>query len=555
MKKTTRIILSVIITLIIAFAAFYITLPAISIYATEFWSFLTFVIIAFGVVNLLLSLKGQMWRIGTNNHIGFSVKNNKFAKWVIVAAVIPIVVILVGNIISSTFFNAYAYADIIKVEDAVFEEDMPESDTVKNIALMDSESATIIGNRTLGALSDVVSQYEISYKYSQINYKGAPKKVANLEYADFFRWFNNRSAGIPGYVMVDPVDISAEYVELETPLKYVDSAYFGEDLYRALRFKYPTKIFHNFSFEIDEAGNPYYIIACSKPQVGLFGASDIVEVIRFDPCTGDSQISSVDETPSWIDIVYNGYLASEKYDWHGMYSNGFLNSVISKKGCKVTTADFGYIMIEDDVWYFTGVTSITSDESNIGFILSNARTGEYKFYSVIGAEEYSAMAAAEGEVQEKRYTASFPSLINVSGEATYIMVLKDDAGIVKLYALVNVEQYTVVATGETQTAAKAAYIEKLRQEGIVGDAIIDDPDLPLVKNASITVAEIRMPVIAGDTVIYITDDEGVVYKQKLSENEDLILLSVGDYIAVTFAESDNERIKLLVDFEYADTNQ
>jgi len=164
MKKTTRIILSVIITLIIAFAAFYITLPAISIYATEFWSFLTFVIIAFGVVNLLLSLKGQMWRIGTNNHIGFSVKNNKFAKWVIVAAVIPIVVILVGNIISSTFFNAYAYADIIKVEDAVFEEDMPESDTVKNIALMDSESATIIGNRTLGALSDVVSQYEISYK-------------------------------------------------------------------------------------------------------------------------------------------------------------------------------------------------------------------------------------------------------------------------------------------------------------------------------------------------------------------------------------------------------
>jgi len=555
MKKTTRIILSVIITLIIAFAAFYITLPAISIYATEFWSFLTFVIIAFGVVNLLLSLKGQMWRIGTNNHIGFSVKNNKFAKWVIVAAVIPIVVILVGNIISSTFFNAYAYADIIKVEDAVFEEDMPESDTVKNIALMDSESATIIGNRTLGALSDVVSQYEISYKYSQINYKGAPKKVANLEYADFFRWLNNRSSGIPGYVMVDPVDISAEYVELETPLKYVDSAYFGEDLYRALRFKYPTKIFHNFSFEIDEAGNPYYIIACSKPQVGLFGASDIVEVIRFDPCTGDSQISSVDETPSWIDIVYNGYLASEKYDWHGMYSNGFLNSVISKKGCKVTTADFGYIMIEDDVWYFTGVTSITSDESNIGFILSNARTGEYKFYSVIGAEEYSAMAAAEGEVQEKRYTASFPSLINVSGEATYIMVLKDDAGIVKLYALVNVEQYTVVATGETQTAAKAAYIEKLRQEGIVGDAIIDDPDLPLVKNTSITVADIKMPVVAGDTVVYITDDEGVVYKQKLSENEDLILLSIGDHIAVTYAEGDNERIKLLVDFEYADTNQ
>jgi len=256
-----------------------------------------------------------------------------------------------------------------------------------------------------------------------------------------------------------------------------------------------------------------------------------------------------------VDNVYTGTLASQKYDWHGTLQNGFWNSIFGKKDCKVTTDDYGYIVLDDDVWFFTGVTSVVSDESNIGFIISNARTGEYKFYSVIGAEEYSAMAAAEGEVQEKRYTASFPSLINVSGEATYIMVLKDDAGIVKLYALVNVEQYTVVATGETQTAAKAAYIEKLRQEGIVGDAIIDDPDLPLVKNTSITVADIKMPVVAGDTVVYITDDEGVVYKQKLSENEDLILLSIGDHIAVTYAEGDNERIKLLVDFEYADTNQ
>ncbi len=553
MKKAKRIILSLIITLLIAFIGFYVTLTPINLRSTDFWGFITFVVIVFGISNLILSV-GSVKKILSGGHeinISFkSTKGNGFAKGIIIAAIIPILIIFVGSIVSSTFFNARAYANIIEVNEAVFEDDMPENDTVKNIALMDSDSATIIGNRTLGALSDVVSQYEIAPTYAQINYRGTPQKVSNLEYADFFRWLNNKNNGIPGYVMVDPVNISAEYVELEKPLKYVDSAYFGEDLYRALRFKYPTKIFHNFSFEIDEAGNPYYIVACATPKVALFGAYDINEVIIFDPCTGESQIYGVDETPSWIDTVYNGYLASEKYDWHGLYSNGFLNSVISKKGCKVTTADFGYIMIDDDVWYFTGVTSITSDESNIGFILSNARTGEYKFYSVIGAEEYSAMAAAEGEVQEKRYTASFPSLINVSGEATYIMVLKDDAGIVKLYALVNVEQYTIVATGNTQTEAKAAYITRLKQEGIIDDAIIDDPDLPIVNTVSISVTDIKMPVVSGETVVYITDENGVVYKQRLSENEALILLAQGDKIEVSYADTNIEKIKQIVSFEY-----
>ncbi len=547
MKKGKRIVFSSIITLAIVAAAFYITLPPINLQSTEFWGFLTFSVVVFGVSNLVLSINLRSAREAVG-HTPISLKNNKFAIVVIVLALLPMLVILVGNISSSTFFNAKAYANVITVENAIFEEDMPETDTVSNIALMDSNSANTIGNRTLGALSNVVSQYEIAPNYAQINYLGTPKKVANLEYVGFFKWLGNRDTGIPGFVMVDPVNISAEYVELTKPMKYVDSAFFNEDLLRAVRFRYPTKILHNFSFEIDEAGNPYYIIACAKPKVGLFGALDINEVIKFDPCSGESEIYSVDSTPSWIDTVYTGYLASEKYDWYGLYSNGFWNSVIGNKDCKVTTDDFGYIMIGDDVWYFTGVTSITSDESNIGFIISNARTGEYKFYPIIGAEEYSAMRSAEGEVQEKRYTASFPSLINISGEATYIMVLKDDSGIVRLYALVNVEQYTVVATGETQESAKRSYIEKLKQEGILDDELVDDPDLPVVSSATITVSDIKMPVINGETVVYITDEKGIVYKEKLSQNESLILLGVGDKIEVFYSDTSIERIKEIESF-------
>ena len=548
MKKTKRIIFSFLITFIVVFIAYYIALPPINVHSTEFWGFLIFAVVVFGACNLLPSVfsKGIGQKAG---HTPITIKGNKFIIGIGIAAIIPIVIIFLGNITSSTFFNAKAYASIITVEEAVFDEDMPETDTVSNIALMDSVSATTIGNRTLGALSSVVSQYEVAPKYSQINYLGAPQKVANLEYVGFFKWLGNRSNGIPGFVMVDPVNISADYVDLLKPIKYSESAYFGEDILRAVRFKYPTKIFYNFSFEIDEAGNPYYIIACAKPKIGLFGAFDINEVIIFDPCTGESQIYGVDETPSWIDTVFTGYLASEKYDWYGLYANGYWNSIIGNKDCKVTTDDFGYIMIKDDVWYFTGVTSITSDESNIGFIISNARTGEYKFYPIIGAEEYSAMRSAEGEVQEKRYTASFPSLINISGEATYIMVLKDDAGIVRLYALVNVEQYTIVATGETQEKAKKAYVQKMMTEGMIEDEPLDDPDLPIVNSVNITVADIRMAVVNGETVVYITDEKGIVYKEKLSSDESLILISVGDEIELYYSDTSIEKIKQIASWK------
>ena len=467
-------------------------------------------------------------------------------KWVVIAAAVPVAVLLIGNLISSTFFNAEAYSEIIEVKEAVFEEDMPETDTVTNIALMDTDSATVIGNRTLGALSDVVSQFEAGYTYSQINYGGAPAKVTNLEYVDFFKWMNNKDTGIPGYIKVDPVNSDAEYIKFSAPMKYVESAYFGDDLQRKLRFEYPTKIFDEVTFEIDENGNPYYIVSCMSPRIALFGAMDVNEVIIFNPVDGTSELYSVSDTPSWVDNVFTGYLASQKYDWYGMLGNGFWNSVIGNKDCKVTTDDFGYIIIGDDVWYFTGVTSVSADESNIGFIISNARTGEYKFYSVIGAEEYSAMQAAEGEVQEKGYVASFPSLINVSGEATYIMVLKDSGGIVKLCALVNVENYSIVATGTNQTEAKEAYVKLLLENGILKEEEAPLPDENSVIEKDVTVSEIRTVTLDGTSVLYITDADGVLYKQSVSADESVMLIKVGDIVTVKYTDTDIEKIKQMV---------
>lgn len=549
MKKSTKIIISSVATLVIAGIWYYFALPALNVHSKDLWISLAVFTVIFGIIysvlgagKLVLSAKPQL-----------SSFKSTAAKIFLAVLAVPIVILLIGSLISSTFFNAEKYSQIITVEEAVFEEDMPETGLVTNIALMDSASASMLGDRTLGALSHVVSQYELGTTYSQINYQGAPQKVANLEYVDFFKWFNNRDNGVPGLVMVDPVNSSASYVELAEPMKYVESAYFDEDLHRALRFAYPTKIFGNYTFEIDDDGHPFYIVSCMTPKVGLFGAMDVSEVILFDPCDGSHTLFALEEVPTWVDNVFTGELASQKYDWHGMLKNGFWNSIIGNKDCKVTTDDFGYIVLEDDVWFFTGVTSISSDQSNIGFIISNARTGEYKFYPVIGAEEYSAMRAAQGEVQEKGYVASFPSLINAAGEATYIMVLKDNAGLVKLYALVNVENYSIVATGSTQEEAKAAYIEALKEEGIIDDSegIPAPPDN--TKEATVVITDIDMVTVNGNSVIYVRGDDGSLYKQAIAADETLMLLSVGDKITVKYSDSEiHEKIKDLIQWEYAE---
>ncbi len=545
--KNKKWILAAVLTLIISALAYYIVLPPLNVFSQEFWISITFVTVIFLVINLLLNAKG-IQKIPTRNARPSFKSSGRMTKVLLLIAAVPVVILLVGNLISSTFFNATKYSQIITVQEAVFEEDMPETDLVSNIPLMDSESAHIIGERTLGSLSEVVSQYRVNGAYSQINYEYVPKKVSVLEYGDFFKWLNNRENGIPGYVMVDPVNSSAEYVTFATPVTYAESAYFQEDLMRALRFSYPTKIFGNCIFEIDEAGNPYYIVSCMKPRIGLFGAMDVSEVIIFNPCDGTSSIHSVSDTPSWVDNVFSGSLASKKYDWYGTLKNGFWNSVIGNKDCKVTTDDFGYIILEDDVWFFTGVTSVSSDESNIGFIISNARTGEYKFYSVIGAEEYSAMGAAQGEVQEKGYVASFPSLINVSGEATYIMVLKDANGLVKLYALVNVENYSIVATGSTQTEAKQAYIQLLKQEGILDGNQTTAPDQQ--NTVQILVEDVRIVTVSNQTVVYLTGNDGNLYKQSLSSDESMMLVKVGDTLQITYYETEIPRIQQIISWGY-----
>ena len=542
--NATRIVASAIIGTAVSFLLFYVFLPPINLRATEFYVYLTACLAAYllPLAGVKVSQYVQVVKETSTSPIRKKKKSDvQINRGFVLVTLIPLAFMIIGMLISSPLFCSRAYAGIITVKDSDFNADLPESNEITNIALMDTDSAMMLGNRELGSLSEVVSQYTVSPDYVQINYRKTPQKVASLEYDGFFKWLGNRSEGVPGMVMVDPVKNSAGYMKFDEAIKYTPSAYFGEDLERKLRFSYPTKIFDSISFEVDDEGNPFYIVSCAKPQVMLFGAMDVTEVIIFNPSNGESEIYDVKDAPAWIDIVYTGNLASEKFNWQGLYSGGFFNSIIGNVGCKQATDDFGYVVLGDDVWYFTGVTSAVADDmSNIGFILTNARTGEYRFYSVNGAEEHSAMAAAEGEVQEKGYVACFPSLINVSGQPTYIMVLKDAAGLVKLYALVNVENYSTVATGATQSEAMSAYKKLLRQSGSASDN---------TSTATVTVENVRIVDISDVATVYITTEIGVL-KGFLESDEALILIKTGDKLNVDYSETGIQGIYSIANWEF-----
>ncbi len=545
---------------------YYVMIPAINIHNVAFWNFLLMVMIVPAIILSVVYKLSGTFRIDFKEMVR-DWKNKKvtFGGCLVIAGVAVIGVMLFGSLFGAQIFHAKAYSSILSIEERDFSEDIDESKVLDKVALMDTNSARILGDRKIGSLSDVVSQFNVSYDYSQIDYKGYPLKVSALEYAGFFKYLGNQKDGIPGYVTVDPVAQTTEYVELEEGMVYVPSSYFGKDLARHLRFKYPTHIFSNLHIEIDEEGKPYYIASVMDYTISLFGGETVKGVVVCDPCSGETEYYEVKDIPTWVDMAFDGDLLVKQFDWYGKLSNGFFNSLFAKKGCMKSTetiqyddegeeethyaADYGYIAKDGDIWIYTGVTSVNEDSSNIGFIMVNERTGEARYFAVAGADESSAMAAAEGEVQEKRYVASFPSLINVDGNATYIMVLKDANGIVKMYAMVNVEQYNLVATGDTMEECFSEYRKLLGVEpdDDKQDGNTENPDEEYTGETvemTFTVSVIRFVEIDGNTYVYLGDEEGRVFYQKFADNTELLFVEVGDTITCKCVETDTNKFAM-----------
>ena len=529
MKNIKAKLIAAILVVQVLGVYYYAALPAINIHAAEFWVFLVILII---LAAILFIRKKNLSR--------YELRESKGLKVILGILAVVVIAYLAGTLLSSPIVNAKKYQQLMTVETGEFASDIEEL-SFDQIPLLDRDSATLLGNRKMGSMVDMVSQFEVDELYSQINYNDRPVRVSPLKYASIIKWFTNQDEGIPAYIMIDMATQETELIKLDEGMKYTTSDHFNRNIYRHLRFRYPTYIFNELSFEVDENGVPYWICPVKQYNIGLFGGVTIGRVVLCNAVTGETTDYAIEDVPQWIDRAYSADLLVQLYDYYGTLKHGFFNSVLGQKDCLETTEGYNYLAIDDDVWVYTGVTSVSGDQSNVGFVLMNQRTMETKFYEVEGATEASAMSSAEGQVQNLHYTATFPLLLNISGEPTYFIALKDDAGLVKMYAMVNVQRYQIVAVGDTVSECEAAYTDLMYENGI--KEVEEDTREILSITAPIT--KIAQGVIDGNSHYYImlegSDD---IFDVSVVDFIDIIRYNVGDEVTIEYKEGEQSNTVL-----------
>ena len=513
---------------------YYAALPALNLHSADLWMFLILLVLAVAAAYIM---KKRPTR--------YELKKLKGFKVIEAVLVLLVGAYLIGSLLSSPIVNAKKYQKLLKVQEGEFTKDIEEL-SFDQIPLLDRDSAQILGNRKMGSMVDMVSQFEVDDLYSQINYQDQPVRVSPLRYASLIKWFTNLREGIPAYIRIDMATQNTELVKLSEGMKYTTSDHFNRNIYRHLRFRYPTYIFNELSFEIDDDGVPYWICPVRKYNIGLFGGITVGRVVLCNAVTGETTDYAIDEVPECIDRAYSADLLVELYDYYGTLKHGYFNSVLGQKDCLITTNGYNYLAIDDDVWVYTGVTSVSGDQSNVGFVLMNQRTMETKFYAIEGATETSAMSSAEGQVQNLKYQATFPLLLNISGEPTYFIALKDDAGLVKKYAMVNVQKYQIVAIGDTVSSCEAAYTDLMYENGIKAVA----EDTREIQTVTAKISRIVQGVIDGNSHYFVmlegSDD---IFDISIAEYISIIGYDVGDKVTIEYKAGEETNTVLSLDGE------
>lgn len=568
-KVALKLLLSLVITAVVGAGAYYIMLPAMNFKSTDFYTF-WFVIIAV-FCGVFYVLCGARTKIERREYC------KKRSIFPIVLVAMMLLVMVVGYISGCTLLRAKSYSELVDVKESSFSEDFKDINYT-DVPRLDATTSKVLADQQLGSLSEYKSQYVVSNVSTQINYKNHPVRVAYLEYANVFKWFNNTKNGLPAYMMTDLVSQKVTVVncveKFGSGIKYSPTELFNERLIRHLRFQYPTEILDTPNFEIDDDAHPYWITPVLDKTIGLFGGTDVKGAIITDALTGESEYYSMgqirtDNSLNWIDVVYSEALVIQQYNYHGRLSNGFWNSIIFQNDVNVTSSGNGVIAMDDDVWVYTGVTSSEADTSNFGFILCNQRTKELRYYKNGGAQESSAQASAVDLVQNYGYMATFPILLDIEDQPTYFMSLYGSGYTVKGYALVNLDDKTIVGTGlldiekshtNALNAAVENYISALKDKNVVdenadaddykvdanntaGESVDGETDAESEKlTVTGEITDIKTSVNDGNTVYYLQVKDKYYYIT-VTDCMDVLLMRKGDKVTVTYTKDTDKFIK------------
>ncbi len=536
MKKLVPILLVILITVFF----FYVTLPVLS-YGFS------------GITVLLIIIAALLFFSFSKFTISSDGKSYKPVAvfWKIPALLIGVAILyafVLPFFTSHPVFRNQDYRALIgKVKDGDKLTKQIAPISMNEIRVVDEELAYLLGEKILGSQPALGSQAQLGEFFIQ-KVNGKLYWIAPLVHSGFFKWLNN-SEGTTGYVMVSAtnerdVKLIQEVNGKPIRLKYQDEAYFQSDMRRYLYFNgYNTVGLADFIFEIDEKGTPFWVATKYKKEVG-FSGNNATGVVVLNAQTGDITEYDIKNTPTWVDRIQPiSFIKDQLNDW-GEYVNGYWN--FSNENKLQITEDLTLVYGKDNKSYwYTGITSVGKDESAVGFVLVDTRTKETTFYKQSGATEYAAQSSAQGKVQEKGFTASLPIPYNINNIPTYVMTLKDKGGLVKMYAMVSIADYTIVGTGNTMREALTAYKTAFNSSG---NKI--NPDSKSAKKViESVVVRIQNDVKNGNSFYYFTvKDYPNIFVGSSQISNQLPITAVGDNVKISF-DLDNEEIIDVSTFE------
>lgn len=511
---------ALLVSVIAAFLIFFFTLPALNPRSYDFYVFTGGVLLIFMV---LLSLTKWV--------------NSKAMKLLPALIMLCVLIPVFFTLIGSPIFWAKSYANLINVDEGIFSEHVSSID-FDQYPIVDKEAAQVIGQKQMGSIPDLVSQFEIDNTYSQVNIKGKPVRISTLKYYDLFKYLGNNQNGIQHYVSVDMTTQESSLNKLEDPIFYSKSDYLMRNIDRHLRFQYPFSMFGETNLELDDEGKAFFVTPVITKRIALMSGTDASGVIVTDANSGES-VRYSDEIPTWVDRVYQADLIINQLNARGSYNGGFFNSVFGQRGVTSTTEGYNYVSIGEDIYLTTGVTSVRSDESNLGFYYVNLRTKDAKFYPVPSAIETQAMQSARGKVQEKDYVPTFPIVLNLAGRPVYFMSLKDNAKTAKMFAIVDAQQFNEVIVGDTvQQVVNNYTLANAQNTEVVEEST----------SQRIVIEQIKEAVVDGNTMYFLTvrGEDRIFIATAKQLGTEILKLKEGESLEVEGTADDTQFIILKI---------
>jgi hypothetical protein len=469
-------------------------------------------------------------------------------KAMIGLATLSFVAMIVFWFLSQPVFRAADYRNLLgEVHETEFQKLISPID-LDQIPIIDPSFASSLAEKKLGEDFALGSRVVLGNPTRQMIQNKLFFAIPLL-HSGFFKWLTNRAQGTPGFILVsatNPQDIRfmREVNGKPVHLKYQPNSFWNQNLKRCI---YMSGIRNfgigDFTFELDDQFNPWWTVTIYDHKIGLMGA-DALGTAIVDPETGKVTYYDVKDTPLWVDRIQPSQFVMTQLDYWGNYIHGFWNTMFGKRDMLMTTVGYNVIYGTDNKCYFyTGMTSVGSDEGAVGFMLINTRSKETHFYRISGATETAAMQSAEGKVQNFKYSSTFPILINVSQVPTFFMTLKDTAGLVKMFAMVSVKDFSLVGVGESVKQARDAYINALSMQRNTNVSLVGNEKISLKS----TVSRIGSDIKNGRSFYYliVADKPSTVFVINTDLSDFLPVTNVGDPVLLEYLAATDPTVNLL----------